>query len=166
MEKVNLIKKFGFVFAILCVMTTFCACGNTNENKVKIFGEFGFNGIYLTEYAVNNISAQRAKEITSISKNVSEMNGIKENCVTLLSDTETSEEVLPSSTLVNSILSEYSSCQIFTTYYITDGEETKQTKIDVMQGTDFKNMLSTNSFTAFSQLISKYLLILPYSFLL
>ena len=123
--------------------------------EIKYFGQFGYNGIYLT-YAVKNISYFRAKEITqdTSTRFTTSIQNVKSF------DLNMSDEASPSNSLVDSILSEYAACQIVTTYYV-NGSKEKQIKVDLLQGIDFKSMLATNQFTAFNQLIAKYLLAFP-----
>jgi hypothetical protein len=135
---------------VLALATSLCACNKQKEeNQVVLnsqFGEFGYNGSTLTDYAIKTISANEAKELLPLSNN-----------------DESSEEgsaldkfekgVLPSK-VIREILTAYAGCYVTTEYYL-DSFESVQTKTDKLVGTDFKNFLIENQFVPFNQLVAK-----------
>lgn len=157
MKKVNIIMVMILIF-IACFGS---GCNKNNENVP--FGMFSYNGKHLTAYATKEISAEEAKTITQeqsrpiigFSTNVK-----KEKPIDLFSVNPSSpiNTPLPSTALVDSVITEYASVEVHTKYYVT-GIEEPQTKTDFLQGTDFKNIIEINQFTPFSQLVAKGVII-------
>ena len=156
--------------AVVSITSVFTGCFSDNT-----FGEFGYNGVYLQAFAVKEISAEEAKTVLSnygtglsLAANSAINNpelaakSIDSKAVSGLTDDDIYSIVDENEVAakVQSILNSYSGCEI-TTYYYVENESDKQSKTDILQGTDFKNMLESNEFTSFSQLIAKYLIAYP-----
>ena len=67
-------KKIKVLSLLLVLVMAFslCACGNeeaTEQKESVQFGTFGYNGAVLTDYAVNAITAEKAKDILPLSNN-------------------------------------------------------------------------------------------------
>lgn len=144
--------KFLFIITLTVILSmaimTMSACSKRKEKKY--FGQFGYNENYLTEYAVKEITANEAKIL--VSKNRSNQTPAKS--VT----PSNSEYPTPSKTLVDAIITKYASVEITTLYYVT-GQDEQKSKIDFLQGTDFKSIIEVNQFVSFSQLLVKGILI-------
>ena len=151
-------KKLKIISLLLILATTFslCACSDEETTVGKQsaqFGTFGYNGAVLTEYAVNTITAEKAKEILPLSNNDK-----TEEVVATLSLRNSIGYSIENSALPNkvirSILANYAGCYITTKYYLETSDDI-QTKTDKLVGTDFKSFLIENQFTPFNQLIAK-----------
>ncbi len=158
-------KKFKIIslLLVLVLACSLCAC-SSEENAVKEnnnvvqFGTFGYNGALLTDYAVNCISAEKAKEILPLSNNkesevVSMVEGASTMSLRNVIEANTENNVLPNE-VVRSILTNYAGCYITTKYYLENSEDI-QTKTDKLVGTDFKSFLIENQFIPFNQLVAK-----------
>ena len=148
-------KAFPLMLTLLlCFMFTLTGCfgkdNNNGGNNLVQFGEFGYNGHYLTSFATATISSTDAKQILSLNMPTIQPASAK----------ATSSSPLPNSTQVNYILANYSGCEILTKYY-EDGSDIQTQKVDALQGTDFRSMIETNQHTPFSQLVAKYILCFP-----
>lgn len=138
--KVILLSMF---LSCLFVLT---GCFGGGGAPVNQFGEFGYNGIYLTSFATADIDSEKAKEmITSNSSAVASV---------------MSAGSLPDSLLVNSITSRFAGCKITTKFYV-EGSEDASIKTDYVVGTELKNMIANNEFVSFSQLVAKYIVCYP-----
>lgn len=142
------------MLSVLCCAFLLTGCGGGGENTVPIkFGEFGYNGKYLTSFATSTINATQAKQLASdnMPSNASSVNAL------FLSS---QVEAQPPETLTNFVLAKYSGCVITTKFYV-EGSENQIKKRDYLIGTDLKNMVEENKFTPFSQLVAKYIVCFP-----
>ena len=154
MKKV--LMKVLVVACVVCLAA--CAVVLTGcKNKTKYFGQFGYNGKRLIEYATRTITAPEAKEIIPDTIPASASTKSKVEFASIGSDI-ISIESKPSDEMVTAIMSKYKSCTITTKYYV-EGKDKLQTKEDTLQGTDFQNMLKTNEFQPFNQLSAKCVLV-------
>ena len=154
-------KKFRFlsIVLVLVLACSLCACSSEknavkeNNNVVK-FGTFGYNGAVLTDYAINTITAEKAKEILPLSNNKeSQVVGVSTMSLRNVIGSDTEDSILLNE-VVRSILTNYAGCYITTKYYLETSEDV-QTKTDKIVGTDFKSFLIDNQFTPFNQLVAK-----------
>lgn len=140
--------------AAACTLTA-AACHKGGGNAAQ-FGIFGYNGIYLTDYAERQINSAEAKQL--IGDNLSlASSGVGPASARLLSDKQLP---LPSEELIEYYINKYSACQITTNYYV-EGNDDKQVKVDIIQGTDFRSALEENSFVPYAQLVTKYIVCFP-----
>ncbi len=126
----------------------FCGCAGTpSETEPKKFGQFGYYGVYLVDYAVKAITSSEAK--TKIGDN----NSASAAAVNAARDGDSDQKrtVAPSEEIVNSMLARYSECTVTTTYY-DNGETTAKKKTDVYNGTDLKNMIAQNYVIPYAQM--------------
>ncbi|MBR2988561.1 MAG: hypothetical protein IKC64_02425 [Clostridia bacterium] len=149
--------KRNFILAIIFAFIT-CICVGCdtpgNPTPPKTFGYFSYNGKYLTSFASNEINAADAKTLIQ-SKNIQASPLSTESGALFSVGSALSPDApKPSSTLVNTVLSKYASVNVVTKYY-ESGKEAQQSKVDFIQGTDFKNVLEENELTPFSQLVAK-----------
>lgn len=146
------------VLLLSCLTATGC------KKKHGTFGRFSYNGNWLTSFAVQDISYERAKGIVQKGEQSTlYTNGtpsLLSSPITNLSvnDTDPRELPLPEEDYVNAILTKYASITVVTKYYVT-GEKKQLEKTDFIQGTDLKNLLRANEFTPFSQLVTKGIII-------
>lgn len=133
-------KNIKLCLAILSLATLVgCVKKPVKEEAKKTFGDFGYNGIFLKEYATKQITVNEAKQLVS-----SPSNSVKRNS--------------KSEDNVNAVLSQYSSLITIVKYYVSDKEE-QQVRKDIYQGTDFKYLLSTNHYEPFGQMSVKYIFV-------
>ncbi len=149
---------------VLAVVFAFAACfatGCKKDNKGERFGEFSYNGKYLTRYARNEISASEAKSlIRNKTKLVSHSVTEYDYTYSLLgvNTIDPKDTPAPPKSLVDSVLTEYGGLDVVTKYYI-EQEEELQKKNDLLQGTDLKYVIEENKFAPFSQLVAKGIVI-------
>lgn len=106
------------------------------------FGLFSYNGIFLTEYAKEKIDVVRAKTLVDVkSENTSNKSMIKKEAY--------------SSNTIDSLLENYSSLEITAKYYVDDSSDLQE-RVDLYMGTEFKNLLKTNSYSPFAQMTVHY----------
>ena len=148
-KKVKLLAVV-FVVVVQCALALFGA-GCAPAREAQRFGEFGYNGHYLTQYAIESISASDAKSL--VGNRVRAMSDVSAYAVT----DANMDEKLPDSELVNSIMSKYTAK--VTTKYYQEGVEDQLTKTDEYMGEDFRSILSKNKIEPFGQLIAKGVLI-------
>lgn len=143
------IKKLFLAFVMMVVLAFSASC-----SEVKRFGEFGYLDNWLTDYAVSEITAQKLKST------IGELGGFSSSKSANTSDVlvNAGVEPLPTEEMVAFITSKYSSCDITTLYYVADMDE-QQSKVDTLQGTDFKDMIEKNRFSPFTQLVCKNLIL-------
>lgn len=156
MKKITKILACMLVF--VCCFST--GCKKDNE-KTTTFGEFSYEGKYLTSYAENEISANEAKNLIQNKTSAISCSVIKnDNAYSLLSvnPSEPMDTPLPSKNLVDSVITKYASIEILTKYYVSE-QENQQQKRDFLQGTDLKSVIEENKFTSFSQLVAKGVII-------
>ena len=140
--------------AAMCTIT-YAACAN-GEDSITQFGEFGYNGIYLTAYAKHQLTFDEAKQLVNKNSSVASFN-TRPASARLLSITQLP---LPSEELIEYYVNKYSACQITTNYYI-EGSGDKQIKTDIIQGTDLRNAIKGNKFEPYAQLVTKYIICFP-----
>lgn len=149
-----IIMIVSIVLCLTCVVSL-SSCGEDGDRQ---FGVFSYNGIYLSEYAVNAITSKQAKQI--IADN-SPNYGANSFSVSEFKMSQTLDStVSPSENLLNNIRRRYSGCVITTEYYSPDSED-KLSKVDHVEGVDFSGILSENKFVPFNQLVAKNILIYP-----
>ena len=142
--------------ALVCGTLLFTACDD-EQSTARRFGEFGYNGRYLTAFTSKDINAPEAKNILTTNMNT---NYVEEqsDVVTLAGveymAVEGEEET------VNFLIAKYAECVITTKYYV-EGEDEPSTKVFNLRGTDFKNMIEENFFAPFSQVVARYLVCYP-----
>ena len=142
-----------FIAALSCVFTIFMASCST---VTKFFGEFGYYGKFLTEYAVgNNINLNAAKSLVARKSSAESSTASTFSTVTDIVGEETAPA--PSDEEINSILNTYAACEITATYY--DEKGNKQTELYTHTGFGLKSILKDNEFSPSSQIRAKYLLI-------
>ena len=151
-------KKNKILLLLLAfVMAVNLSACSSEENAVEIgelqFGTFGYNGAFLTDYAVNTITAERAKEILPLSNNERTEDIVSTMSLRNVIGSSTESSALPDE-VVRSILTSYAGCYITTNYYLENSADV-QSKTDKLVGTDFKSFLVDNQFTPFNQLIAK-----------
>ena len=132
-------KKFMLVtklFAVCAGLLTACS-GNDGNTQ---FGEFTYKGHSLKEYAVKEITAQRAKSLISISPKPS-------GALKKLATQHTNK---------NTILYNYASLTTVIKYY-EDDKEAQQVRSELYQGTEFANLLERNYYEPFGQMNVRYL---------
>ena len=117
---------------------------NLNESSVENgFGDFGYNGVFLTEYATKQIDVEEAKDLVDIQ---TYENGVKK------STRHRNQEN------IHTVLTKYASLLTTVKYYVSDREE-QQVRQDMYQGTDFKTLLDTNHYEPFGQMSVKYIFV-------
>lgn len=148
--------KLAVLMAAFTPAVMLCACGSENASQGgKQFGEFSYNGIYLTEYAQKSISATEAKELIkkssgqTASANVGFVGGVEAFNI----HDEINNAPKPSESLITSYAAKYT--VVVTTLYYESGSTTPLTKVDELSGLDVSNMLRENEFTPFGQLVAK-----------
>ena len=143
--------------ALVSGLFLFSACDDgSQDNKANRFGQFGYNGKYLTAFTKKDITASEAKGI--ISTNMNENFGDKDSSVAFTSVVYTAVE--GEEETVTYMINQYAGCTITTKYYV-EGNEEQSEKIDDIRGTDFKNLLQENFFAPFSQVVARYLICYP-----
>lgn len=117
-------------------------CSNKAKSPAKsaYFGEYGYKGKYLKEYASKEISAQEAKQIVGsssiyLNKSISIDDAYK-------------------------VLDIYGSLEAKVKYYVEE-EEQQQVRVDFYQGTDFKQLILSNYYQPFAQMSVNYLFVSP-----
>ncbi len=150
---------------LICLFGLFgCKKKNTsNGDERKQFGKFGYNSHILIDQAVADINSSQAKSIAennyrNAKTNVSNasFNGSLERLSVSTFDVDSTTP----DDLVDAIMTKYAKCTITTTYCET-GKDDLQKKEDLLQGTDFKNMVQKNTFASYSQLLAKNLIVFP-----
>ena len=160
----NFFKKLLVFFLLIAmIIPTFSSCKKRDGflgifgNVIKQFGEFDSYGETLKQYAIEEISADEAKAL--LIANAAENS---QNLGTAIPGVREGDLPLPSDELVNYFMSNYSDCTATTTYYIKKGKKGKEVdKEDFLQGTDFKAMISENTFIPFNQLVAKMIVAFP-----
>ena len=158
MKKIN--KFMLFSILVICLLCMF-GCKKNNGSSEKRFGKFSYNGYYLVDRAASDITYNEAKSIVSKNRdslrlsasNFSNSNGNDRLSVSTFDIDSTTPKQL-----VDDIMTKYAKCTI-TTNYSETGKEELQQKVDLLQGTDFKNMIETNLFAGYSQLLAKNIVI-------
>lgn len=136
-------KKIIKIAGLLLNTIAMSACGS--EPAIKWFGDFSYNGIFLTEYATKNIVVDEAKDLVEITpanpsnRMVKSSNKADNGCV-------------------EAVLTKYASVVATVKYYVSE-EEQQQVRKDIFQGTDFKSLLDTNHYEPFGQMSVKYLFV-------
>ncbi len=135
----------GLVLIMIMQVLLLASCG-----KPEQFGKFGYKGHFLTAFAKKEISATDAKNI------IGEDYSIDADTVVLLSDMSGfgDDQPAPSDEFVTSLMAKYASVEVTTKWYNTDNDK-QLTKTDLVMGTDFRSIISTNQFTPFTQLVAK-----------
>ena len=129
---------------VLLSAMTLIGCGENQESysSSSSFGDFGYYGLFLREYATKQIGVEEAKELVDIAPK-------KTSRATSNSDVDHDIEV---------VLTKYASLVSTVKYYISDREE-QQVREDIYQGTDFKYLLDSNHYEPFGQMSVKYLFV-------
>ena len=154
-------KKFCLLICIVSLIAfALVGCSTpTFADQTLHFGQFGYKGRMLPEYAVRTITANEAKRlIASVGTATASVKIAAKVALTSVGSEHTYEVSAPSEELVNRTLQQYSECIITTKYYV-EGKDQVQTKEDRLLGTDLKYMLTINQFVPFSQLVAKNILV-------
>ena len=139
-------KLLPFIGGLLLVLSTTGCNGIFNSNKEgDHFGDFGYNGVFLKEYAIKQIDVNQAKELIDIQRPVKTYSYKKR-----LNDYNDEN--------IKIVLTKYASLKAVTKYYVSDREE-QQVRKDIYQGTDFKFLLETNHYEPFGQMSVKYIFV-------
>ena len=140
-------KKFVSKFLILagcaCAMASCSFSGDDNNyspSRSNQFGDFDYKGHVLYEYAVKEITAQRAKSLISIVPKTSTTRSIHDDA----------------EHMKNTILYNYA-CLTTVVKYFEEGNESQQVRSDMYQGTEFANLLDRNYYEPFGQMNVRYL---------
>ena len=168
------ILKLCVIFLILpCLLIGGCnkpANGTTTVDPnatptptSKVFGEYGYNGKYLREYSVGEISLSEAKKIVAASKvktyaTQKTEQGLfisKHPNLSLVTDPNLS----PSEEQLHSILDKYSVCIATTDTFVENGNASDPNHTVEIRGTDLRNMLKNNEYTPFAQMDVKIVMI-------
>ena len=135
-------KRIVKIFGTLLAASTLSACNDVNVNAArKTFGNFGYNGVFLQEYAVKQITLNEAKGL-----------------VRLPTSLANKKRSTPSQDSVQKVLSNYASLTTIVKYYVSNQTE-QQVRKDIYQGTDFKNLLETNHYEPFGQMNVRYIFV-------
>ena len=145
------VKLMGALLSVL----TITSCNNKVFSSSRNFGDFSYNGIFLTEYATKQIGVEEAKALVDITP-VSQPNRMVKRAGDV-EDTEAEVEVVETDN-VETVLTKYASLVTTVKYYISDNEE-QQVRKDIYQGTDFKYLLDINHYEPFGQMSVKYLFV-------
>ncbi len=135
----KLIKAVGILIGVLSMSS----CDKLAPLGNSKFGDFGYKGMFLTEYATQQITVEQAKDLVEIS-NTGHANQNRANKAT--------------NDNVNTVLTKYASLKTLVKYYISDREE-QQVRTDIYQGTDFKNLLESNHYEPFGQMSVRYIFV-------
>ena len=131
---------------LLLSMLALTSCNlNSGANDTN-FGDFGHNGLFLTEYATKQITVNEAKELVDIESTSPSRRSLYD------------EENTPSEDSLTAVLTKYASLSATVKYYISDREE-QQVRQELYQGTDFKFLLETNHYEPFGQMSVRYLFV-------
>ena len=136
----NIIKLVGTLLSVLSITS----CNQLVNVDLSGFGDFSYKGIFLKEYATEQIDVEAAKELVDIS-----MPNKKAR------RSEVSDGLSES---MKTVLTKYASLTTTVKYYISDREE-QQVREDFYQGTDFKFLLETNHYEPFGQMSVRYLFV-------
>lgn len=151
-------KKIYAAMATFLACTALCVGCGEQDSAPKMFGMFSYNGHYLTTYAVQEISGSEAKTIVqnnyATSQNAYTAAKIASAVQPLsVNPSQPYGYPAPSADLVDSLMLEYASVEVTTKYYKEDGKA--KPKTDLLQGTDFKSMVTVNEIAPFSQLVAR-----------
>lgn len=141
-------KKITLTIALLLIIGSLCSC-SLFEKVADKFGDFDYNGKYLTEYAQKIITSEDAKDLV-------EIHDLSDASVDYVAQSGFGG-VEPCDTVL-AILTKYSSVIATTTYYISNNTQ-EQTRVDMYQGTEFLDILTKNSYEPFGQMIVKYIFV-------
>lgn len=133
-------KKIIALFMTSLSLLGLSACKLFQKDEVNQFGDFTYNGIFLKEYAVKQITVNEAKDLVDPGESL-----VKKSRAA-------------SQENVSTVLSKYASLTTIVKYYISDKEE-QQVRKDIYQGTDFKYLLDTNHYEPFGQMNVKYIFV-------
>ena len=127
--------------SLLCLLPCLLSCGNA-ANPQERFGEFGYNGIYLSTFSSSRISAAEAYALLPKSRR----------------DINPRRAYVPMDSTVGSIMSRFGSLYASVSYYVEEEEE-QQVRSEIFQGSDFQAILTRNVYVPFGQMSVEYLLI-------
>lgn len=133
---------------LLTLTATLCLLTGCNPNKninTRQFGDFSYNGIFLTEYATKQIAVDEAKSLIGFETKTAKLSSTKS-----LSKKDIEDET------ITDILTKYSAMVATTSYYVTDSEK-EQVRNDSYQGTDSLSLLEANHYEPFGQMNVKYI---------
>ena len=139
-------KKITRLLTTCLAALTLVGCNKGEEyipNMLgRVFGDFDYNGVFLTEYAIKQIKVDEAKKLVDIRPNLKRNYKLR----------ETTEED------IKTVLSKYASLVTTVKYYISGNDE-QQVRSDIYQGTDFKYLLENNYYEPFGQMSVKYIFV-------
>ena len=138
-------RIINYVGALLCA-GALTGCNQNAEAMGNSFGNFGHNGVFLTEYATKQITVDEAKQLVDIIP----------ASLTRRSLNDTEREI--NNDNIHTVLAKYAFLTTTVKYYISDREE-QQVRQDIYQGTDFKYLLENNHYEPFGQMSVKYLFV-------
>lgn len=150
----KILKALSVVFAIMLVCLSLAGCNGTGDT----FGSFSYNGNYLTAFAKSSITATEAK--TMITNNTT-FSARGNGGASAFSMNPAQPEKYPAIELskVDELITRFAKLDVTTLYYGED--QIQHQRIDILQGTDFKNMLIANEHVPFSQLLVKGIIMMP-----
>ena len=135
-------KRINKLLITLLAAISISSCDDVNAPIRRYnFGQFGYNGIFLEEYATKQITINEAKQLVKLPSNPTNV-----------------KRGLPNDDSVNKVLSNYASLTTTVKYYVSDQEE-QQVRSDLYQGTDFKYLLETNHYEPFGQMNVRYVFV-------
>ena len=132
-------KKFTrYITALLSVLAmTACGSSDPQAEQNSRFGDFGYKGLFLNEYADKQITVDVAKTLV---------------------DVKTPTKRANTASNIQTVLTNYASLITTVQYYVSDNAE-QQVRRDIYQGTDFKFLLETNHYEPFGQMSVKYIFV-------
>lgn len=142
-------KIFKTMVVVLLGIAVIGCTSEKEEHKTELgnFGIFSYNGIYLKEYATEEISVVDAKKLLNVEKVT------KTNKTTTLggayNPADSSEDTLR-------ILKGYASLRTSVKYYVS-GKDEEQVRTEIYSGEEFLAILEENRYIPFGQMTAKYL---------
>ena len=126
--------------SLLTLSMLLISCGNAPAANER-FGEFGYQGKYLTSFGKEKITSQEARLLLpSLPRQIKPRFAVK-----------------PHGETVDGVLSRFASVHAEVFYYL-EGQEEQQVWTGLVQGTDFRYILQQNVYCVFGQMTIDYLL--------
>lgn len=152
----NIIKSVLCLALLAVMMLSFASCGKEH------FGEFSYNGKWLTQHAKKALSASEIKElIQTISGYVTEEDEAPIVTLSVVGDafitTGLDYPTLPKE-LQNSVLDKYGCLEVSTRYYEEDDDKETITPGEY-RGTDLASIIAENKLSPFALVTAKNLIL-------